>query len=179
MDFRNVDVPALKWSATPKGPRNVQRVVVQTPRCNCFIIPSTGGMNKIELRVPSKFSDFLDGIDDSAREALGDNDAGFYSSTFNGKMRLTSFSDVLCFDGEGALSQDPTSAKSAAAVLELGGTWSAGTKKGVRWKVVQLKFWTEGVPLEMTDLIDDCPDGADENSAAPSASAVSYAFLDD
>ena len=69
MDFRNVDVPGLKWSATAKGPRNVQRVTVQTPRCNCSIAPTTGGARKVEIRVPAAFGDFLDGIDDSAREA--------------------------------------------------------------------------------------------------------------
>ena len=174
MDFLNVDGPGLKWSATAKGPRNVQRVTVQTPRCNCSIAPTTGGARKVEIRVPAAFGDFLDGIDDSAREAF-DDASGFYCSTFNGRMRLMAFSDVLCFDAEGALSQEPYGAKSAAVVLELGGTWSAGSKKGVRWKVMQVKFWDEAVAAETED--EDSP-GDPAKPAGPAATAA-FAFLDD
>lgn len=169
MDFRNVDVPGLQWSATAKGPRNIQKVTVQTPRCNCSIAPAAGGARKVELRVPEAFGDFLDGIDDSAREAF-DDCSGFYSSTFNGRMRLMAFSDVLCFDAAGALSQEPYGAKSAAVVLELGGTWSAGSKKGVRWKVVQFKFWHDAAAA--TEADDDEPQG-------PAAATAAFAFLDD
>lgn len=168
MDFRNVDVPALTWSTGPKGPRNVQKVTVQTPRCNCSIVPAAGGARKVELRVPAAFGDFLDGVDDSAREAFDDGGGGFYSGTFNGRMRLMAFSDVMFFDAEGALSQEPYAAKSAAAVLELGGTWSAGGKKGTRWKVVQVKFWPEAAAAEMIE----------EEDVAPPAAAA-FAFLDD
>ena len=170
MDFRNVDVPGLKWSSSgPKGPRNVQKVTVQTPRCNCSIAPAAGGARKVELRVPAAFGDFLENIDDSAREAFEDS-GGFYSSTFNGRMRLMAFSDVLFFVGDGALSQEPYGARSAAAVLELGGTWSAGGKKGTRWKVVQVKFWPDAAAAEE----EEDAEGADQ-PPAPAA----FAFLED
>jgi hypothetical protein len=172
MDFRTVDVPGLQWSASAKGPRNIQKVTIQTPRCNCTVSPAAGGARKVELRVPAAFGDFLDSIDDSAREAFEDS-SGFYSSTFNGRMRLMAFSDVLCFDAAGALSQDPYGAKSAAVVLELGGTWSAGSKKGVRWKMAQMKFWDDAVEMQTED------DDDEPAATAATAATAAFAFLDD
>jgi hypothetical protein len=133
----------------------------------------------VELRVPEAFGDFLDGIDDSAREAF-DDCSGFYSSTFNGRMRLMAFSDVLCFDADGTLSQEPYAAKSAAVVLELGGTWSAGSKKGVRWKVVQVKFWEDAIAApETEDDDDDASPGGGGNGGGGVPATAAFAFLDD
>ncbi len=189
-DFRDLD--ASDWAGLlAAGP-------VQFPRCPCAVSVTGPGMRRVELTLPwfsglhDRFRAFLDAVDDAAPAGgvvdlsdISDDpaeaaqlcttvyDAGHRPPS----LRLNAFSAAVFFDDAGAVTHDPAG-RSAAAVCALEGTWSrrgndGRLRRGVRWKVLQVKVYAAPLPPIAAF---DADDAADE---PPPAAAAAFAFLDD
>ena len=164
MDFRGVDPGSVR-------PR------VQTPTCNCTVQATGRGIFRINLRVTGspvrrEFATWVAGVDDAMKAKGRSETARFVASMRDGVMRLTAFSDTPAFDGDGKLSVDLPAAKSVACVVEPTGTWARDDVWGVRWRIVQLKFFASSLPEENDDA---------EHSydfLEPSHGGLHYGFLD-
>lgn len=190
-DFRDLD--ASDWGQVlAAGP-------VQFPRCPCVVSVTGPGMRRVELTLPwfsglhDRFRAFLDAVDDAApaggvvdlSDAADDDDAApeaqLCTTVYDAghrppSVRLNAFSSAVFFDDAGAVTHDPAG-RSAAAVCALEGTWSrrgndGRLRRGVRWKVLQVKVYAEPLPPTAR------PFDADADADEPPAPAA-FAFLDD
>ncbi len=156
MDFRTVDVAALRWTKTPRGAAVSGpggKVVVQTPLLPCSVRPmrSTYAQGwSIDLRLPpgdelgASFGAFVQAVMQSAAAWGGVSapEAAAPLSEFMGtrSLRVTAFSDALLFDKNGELVQEPAGAKACTCLLELQGCWTSAARWGLRWRVAQVKL---------------------------------------
>lgn len=158
MDFRSVSPGSIAFkkagqrgAVAATGPGG--KVRVQVPECPCFVSVHSPGTYRVELKLPNSpthdsFAEWIgevESIADSSRGAWGPglckSEALYHNGTVN-SMRLLAFSDTLVFDEHGELSADLMTAKKCIALVELAGCWTSGARWGLRWKVVQIKFWT-------------------------------------
>lgn len=163
MDFKDVDPAAIDWSSWYRGQPAARlldqpsgeshKLVVQTPLAPCNVSLSGAGMYRIDLSLDTsaavhrQFCEWLEELDRAvaSREALADWRRGKSQSStlYNSRMRVTAFSDTLCFDAEGQLSFELLDAAACSCLLELQGCWSTDSRWGLRWRVAQVKFTTE------------------------------------
>ena len=168
MDFRNVDPANVKWQ---RGGRqgnvlaSVQhgKVLVQTPKCPCSVNVHSAGVFRIDMKLGMLnplHERFAAWVGDVERNASGPwkTDLVLSSTIYGSNFRVMAFSDTMTFDERGELSADIISAKSCSALLELTGAWTSNGKWGLRWRVVQVKFSTEGHD-ECLFVDDDDDDG--------------------
>lgn len=154
MDFRNVNPTNIVWQrggrqgnvlATMKN----GKVMVQTPKCPCSVNVHSAGVFRIDMKlstlnpVHARFTEWVSDIEHHASGPWKD-DSVLSSTVYNSNFRVMAFSDTMTFDEQGNLSADVILAKSCSALLELTGAWTSNGKWGLRWRVMQVKFSTEG-----------------------------------
>lgn len=183
-DFRRLD--GSDWEGVlAAGP-------VQFPRCPCVISVTGPGTRRVDLTLPwfssvhEQFRDFLDAVDDAAPAGrvvdLTDSSAepaqlcttAYDPGHRPPSVRLNAFSAAEFFDEAGAVTHDPAG-RSAAAVCQLEGTWSrrgadGRLRRGVRWKVLQVKVYAEQPAAAAAFVADDSP---------PPPTPAAFAFLAD
>lgn len=202
-DFKALDPQSVAWAASwhrgqpaarvregDGGPATA-KLLVQTPVAPCRVSLVGSGMYRVDMafggprppRVHSDFCDWVCEVDEAAATAcradaaLADWSRGKSQSTslFRAGMRVTAFSDTLCFDRDGTLSFDLMDAQCCSCLLELQGCWSTDARWGVRWKVMQVKFdtepWTQPAAAQSAAAQSAAPE--------PAAQPAAFAFLDD
>lgn len=166
-DFRACDPGSITWRRGGRkggvlaAGEHGTRVVVQTPRFNCRVSVHSPGILRVDMKVPpvgigGQLAQWISDVEASATGSWKDG-LSLSTSVYGTNFRVMLFSDTLVFDENGQLSADAMQAGSGALLLELTGAWTSPGRWGLRWKVVQFKFWKAAVaePPPMDD--DDVP----------------------
>lgn len=141
--------PALAVTTADGG-----KVRVQLPRASCVVGVHSPGVYRVDLRFPpSEIGEALEEwtrrVEEHAAGSVEATGGLTRSSTlfWNGRhycQRVLAFHDTPVFDAaSGEMSADLPSARSAIALVELVGVWTTEARWGLRWKLVQLKFWRD------------------------------------
>lgn len=180
MDFRTVDVPALKWFPQSRKTVPVTPIRVQVPPSQCAIelLP---GRYAVDLTlaghpVHEAFVQFVKDVEAHAQTHARPTrpDLRWCScvdaDALLPRFRVSAFDDAKFFTGDGDTHLAPTDIQSCAVLLELGGAWTTDACWGVRWKVLEVK---QAPPVPPPFLF--LPEPAPDRAPPP----VPFAFLDD
>jgi inhibitor of KinA sporulation pathway (predicted exonuclease) len=91
---------------------------------------------------------FVDWISDLEESCKGpwDHELKKSSTIYNNGIRFMFFSDTNVFDSKNMLSAEFMKAKSLSAIISLVGLWTSADKYGLKFNIVQFKFFEDAIP---------------------------------
>lgn len=153
MDYRLINVSRISWCAL-KACYGAGKVQFQTPPATYRSVPSSrlgpGAWDLTLLKISPRFRKFIEDIEASASDVLGDDLEGrqvISAVSWDGEIRFTAFErDMLFFDVDGNVVNEFLCADRGgvcACFVHLVGIWTSARSWGLKFAIKEMKELSE------------------------------------